>query len=535
MSRVAITPSIVHKYLKEVDQSPSPPIEKAFKFDEEELIMMRESPPCPESSLYGLKITKEVLKKATEKSLESPNMLEAIFCFNELSPQIESLKLLTKEESEEGYAMLSNDDLFVIKVSQKGNRQMIHEYFIGVFGLNALRHQIPNFSYILGIFACSPPIIENNKIAAYCQNRTEKTYYVIYENIKNAKSVYDFVKECTASEFIILHLQIALAISLAFHACSFTHYDLHGDNVLVRKLPKPIIIAYPFKGRHIYIKTKFIASIIDYGRSHIVYKGESFGMNNPYASVFNFAFPMRDLYQILFKSVIFILNKRLISNDLLNALREMISFFDDSAIHLYGSNFIEYLSDIIENYALLPPDEKYGYRQMDPDLYIEHLLEKFKLTKEITDQPPDQPFEIYGCHEKKPCPNTIETIASIASITGETVFTPNSDYFFMELEKSKNIIKWGSKFKENFMRELQKRRDDLYKSVKLPRDESKEEKLRYIQEMSRVKNIDDRLRSLAKIYPKLKYNFPENDYAIANNIINKLKSENPDYPLEIFK
>lgn len=217
-------------------------------------------------------------------------------------------KLITKvrligTDSANGFAMHANlydkyKDAIVIKAPRgEGkylNESMNHEIVVGKV-LNDLRSYIPNFSFIIGSFDCGPPILApttskggKNHIISWCRGG-KKVKYIMYENIRKSVSMYDFCKTCTAQEYIDVILQINYALMFAYKKHGFTHYDLHGGNILISDIggASDDEDAYyiPYNGDFVYA-TK-LASIIDYGYSHVYLPGtnkESVGKKDPNGS-----------------------------------------------------------------------------------------------------------------------------------------------------------------------------------------------------------------------------------------------------------
>ena len=191
-------------------------------------------------------------------------------------------------ESVSGYAMISSlgtaNDSFIVKSPRPTVRDDLqHELFIGMFGTNRLRKYVPNFAYIFGGFQCSPPLIDeqSKQVTAWCNNTESKVNYVLYENIAPAKSMHEYITRTTsAKDFLNKYLQIVYALRKGKEICDFSHYDLHVENVLIRSLDgqKSFYIPYETeKGKIEYMLTDAISTIIDYGSSHINYKGKSYG------------------------------------------------------------------------------------------------------------------------------------------------------------------------------------------------------------------------------------------------------------------
>lgn len=204
---------------------------------------------------------------------------------------------------------------FVIKAPQRESDSLglLHEYVVGMYGTNRLRRKIPNFSYVFGYFSCIPPMLNQNRdVLTWCARPDgNPVNYVIYENITDAVSIFDYVAKCSDQQFLQIFTQIVLALRLAVKEIGFTHYDLHTDNVLIRRIPRVGTSNVPEEGSF-YIKyetnkglkfllTNRIATIIDYGRSHINYRGVNLGFydligGGPRPDI---AFPMIDLFKLL--------------------------------------------------------------------------------------------------------------------------------------------------------------------------------------------------------------------------------------------
>lgn len=224
-------------------------------------------------------------------------------------------------ESIEGYAMRSDlatiEDSLILKaprnVTSKG---LLHELFVGLYGTNFLRRIIPNFAYLFGGFNCSAPIIQPRseiqagrvirrdevRVVSYCEdNATTEVPYIIYENITPAISLSQYIETCTGEQFMILFRQVMLALRQAWISIGFVHNDLHHENVLVQRLPTNL--AFPYLGPQgiEIVNTRDLVRIIDFGRSHITYRGKDYGFSGLEAlGVYpNFPLPITDVYKLL--------------------------------------------------------------------------------------------------------------------------------------------------------------------------------------------------------------------------------------------
>jgi hypothetical protein len=162
---------------------------------------------------------------------------------------------------------------FILKVFKDDNIKNVHEAFVGLFGTNQLRKWIPNFAYVFGTFKCPFPEREN-----CCMTGSEKARYVMYEEIQDSQNLEDYLNDNRGLEVDNIILQLCYALHLAHQKIDFTHYDLHGRNVLVRRLLNKVCIPYQTeRGRVEYITTDVIPVVVDYGFSHINYRGKHYG------------------------------------------------------------------------------------------------------------------------------------------------------------------------------------------------------------------------------------------------------------------
>lgn len=217
--------------------------------------------------------------------------------------------------SVEGYAIQASfsgsEHLFVIKAPRHTkNDDLIHEATIGMFAMNKLRHYLPNYMYIYGYTQCSPPVIENKDVITWCSSSSPASSYLITENIRDAVTFAEFVRNplINRNDLLAVLLQLFNALNFAYKSYGYTHYDLHHRNVLIRKYKIPIAVPYfgtTERGTNTnpegYIATSYIPFIIDYGYSRISIGGIGFGkLGYEGAGIEGERpFPMFDIYKII--------------------------------------------------------------------------------------------------------------------------------------------------------------------------------------------------------------------------------------------
>jgi len=242
--------------------------------------------------------------------------------------------------SVEGFALMVGEkglkNMFVIKAPRDPrNDNLVHEYFVAVggtipnlkggmtsiIGVNWLRKVCLNYSQILGAFRCGPPDIDplSKQVRSWCDTTNKSRYvnYVIYEKI-DGPDMDKLSSTITTDVFVTSMIQLAYALEIGQLYNGFTHYDLHHQNVIMRKVSKnegeealiPFVLSEDLT---VYISSPYIPTIIDYGRVHIQSPSpaaemmgqptEHFGFHASFARQYGIyadrARPYYDLYKFL--------------------------------------------------------------------------------------------------------------------------------------------------------------------------------------------------------------------------------------------
>lgn len=290
-------------------------------------------------------------KKLVKKNFYNAEVMKEAMCLSEsifYGPRYEAGKISPQQRArrwidrmskigsgQQGTAFESDfdnsEDVFVVKVAEEGREEeMIHEFFIGLH-LNAMREHVPNFAYLFGGFNCAPPVLEHRGLinntdltigldfnhkdqnigseeksaVTWCTLwQKNKINYILYENIAPGVTLSKYSKTCTFEKWLDKYLQILYALHVANEKLGFTHYDLHGSNVVIRGIEdsKEVYIPYKTEKNGIeYLKTDGIATIIDYGFSYIKKDGKSYGIYGfeAYGINPNDSHPLHDAYKLL--------------------------------------------------------------------------------------------------------------------------------------------------------------------------------------------------------------------------------------------
>ena len=218
------------------------------------------------------------------------------------------------------------DNLLVFKYNFKQKLGITHEYVIGMY-LNKLRieEKAMNFVYTYGAFSCAEsPLVDprnidfrkkgskNPLIPSFCHDNGNLIDHLLIENIAGSLHFSKFIRRADVDldKFLRVFMSIFMALGVANHEFGFTHWDCHGDNILVTNNNN-------FTNHHsvykigvnnvYYVKTNgLIPYIIDYGQASI--RLESGAYLGPQSEI---AFPeyrgepffLQDIYKIIISTL----------------------------------------------------------------------------------------------------------------------------------------------------------------------------------------------------------------------------------------
>lgn len=314
--------------------------EKLFR---EELQYIKEHNPCSDKELHMLdKLTYDLNTENLQTMLSSEfynlHVLHNFQCLleqtfytsphgNVFTPEererihIKNVLLISDKTaySKAYIAKYNNKISIVIKeaLKQHGNIALAHEGFVGLYAINNLREFIPNFMYTYGLvnenkfinykqddhkfnIAYSYMNINDNKAKNYNDNKL----HLVVEAIDNATALGDMFTTIDYETFLPLFMQILYALETAQYKYRFTHYDLHSYNVLINDRKKDDTMSYILynrpNGKLKYVPASKIATIIDFGFTHVTLNGEDHGLTHGAASnVVNSFNSLFDIYKLL--------------------------------------------------------------------------------------------------------------------------------------------------------------------------------------------------------------------------------------------
>jgi hypothetical protein len=216
--------------------------------------------------------------------------------------------------------ILSHNLQVVIKTPKKldgyvDSDDIIREYYVGIAAMNKLRYIVPTFVYTLGAYVCPYYLgASGRKMHKMCEplpNKNLDSTFVIYENIVGA-SLGSLLKEMKMSfvQYLRLFIQILIGLEVAQREVSFTHYDLHPFNVMVRSITGETNASYKVPlDNDLYTVNKpdSIATLIDFGLSTAKpdNKVPVGSYNFPEYGMLHFMSPGYDMYKLLTFSIVY--------------------------------------------------------------------------------------------------------------------------------------------------------------------------------------------------------------------------------------
>ena len=172
---------------------------------------------------------------------------------------------------------------------------IIRELLIGTRYMNRLRILVPNFVYTYSEKTISNELSSDHKI---------QKKVLVLEKIDGEKlSDLLITSSLSFNEWLNIFCQILLALEVAQRKFSFTHFDLHCQNIIVRKVNCKYDVILD---DHVFgVSNNHLPMIIDFGTSCI--KDDDFFLGaHDYKKygMLNFSIPGQDMYKLLINCLI---------------------------------------------------------------------------------------------------------------------------------------------------------------------------------------------------------------------------------------
>jgi hypothetical protein len=183
-------------------------------------------------------------------------------------------------------------NLQILKKKNKNNcENLVHEFFVYKKCIKKiLLDKIPNF--------------------AYCFDYNQKENFLLLEKVGNI-SLLDYINsnDFRFSDFLFILIQICLVLQILQNRYGFVHYDTTPWNIMLEYTESRQFV-YMLDSENIYtIKTSIIPKLIDFEKSHFIYKNKHYSTTSP----FKFS-SIQDILILLLNSIHLIINFPLSQN-----------------------------------------------------------------------------------------------------------------------------------------------------------------------------------------------------------------------------
>lgn len=162
---------------------------------------------------------------------------------------------------------------FVFKLSQYINYLVNHEAAV-MKSLNSISGYCPHFvKYIGNLISDIDPYKKKdyNPLEIKSKYTIEKEI-LLCEYVNNSKKFYNYIYSPKISEEILFSIvkQTLMALSISQKEKKFTHYDLHSNNIMIKKCSKDLVFLYVLDSNNqFYVHSKgYYPVIIDFGFSY---------------------------------------------------------------------------------------------------------------------------------------------------------------------------------------------------------------------------------------------------------------------------
>ena len=182
--------------------------------------------------------------------------------------------ICTVEQNLEQINNRGDEPKYVFKISQYINNLALHES-VTMQGLKDISKYCPHFMKGFGVVKCNvePKYRKaSNPFEVKSKYPIEKDI-LLCEFIDRSSKFYNYIKSERIHEDVLYSVvkQVLMAITIAQREKEFTHYDLHSNNVMIKKCDKDLVFLYKIDDDNQFCVPSlgYYSVIIDYGFSYI--------------------------------------------------------------------------------------------------------------------------------------------------------------------------------------------------------------------------------------------------------------------------
>jgi hypothetical protein len=334
-------------------------------------------------------INYKLLNKYTKEKFYDVNIMKIASCIVSLLTsekytlsKIINPVMINDSDIEKKYIAFSSlidtdDSQIVFKYDRK--EFVLHEGIVGLYVGNEMRKILPTFVWTYGFTSCNLPIYTGKsyggktKVVTACNRKTEftkiqnKKEYIglISENI-NGIDLGEYLKNEGDNQKNLYSIILIILYSLneAYNRFKFVHWDLHINNIMMRKYYKSTGYI-EFGDKYIKIPGNYIPTIFDFGissfeREDKVYGNYEFTIHGvhpekgtPFIDAIKFLVSLFDVYVVRTdtesKKIHYILNKilSLIFVDDMSKTVDLLPYgYLPNSDYVKNYRFIDFIKDV---------------------------------------------------------------------------------------------------------------------------------------------------------------------------------------------
>jgi hypothetical protein len=377
------------------------------------------------NSLHNMDASK--ISELVRTQFYNPDVMKSMSCLvtSLLDDELGYIEMLKTSE----VLKLVNKDNMIIFFSNffKGNNkvltfkydsdEIIHEGFIGLMVCNKIREVLPTFTWTYGFTSCNLPIFTNEGgkdiILTACQKpvkQMNKDYIGLISEYIKGVTLGKYIKSPQINEKSLVSTLLTVLYSLKYanQMFSYTHWDLHTDNIMMRELDTNDNYIYlPNENKYLWVGNK-LATIIDYGFNAARYENTIYGTLRPDLGINPYITksPLNDVFKLfihIYKNLLeYYWEDR---SDLQR--KNVVKKFQKIYFELVGAKDVNELVDfnylMLKNYAIFPNQRTSSYQATD-DITVVRFFTKgyIKLIEDLEALFPDlmttqKPVNVLSC------------------------------------------------------------------------------------------------------------------------------------------
>lgn len=289
------------------------------------------------------------------------------------------------EETVESFAFSADFNgephTFVIKTSRRSNEDLIHEIFVGFAAMNKVKSMVPNLMYTFGFYQCSKANV--GKTVQWCDEEGDSLYSITEYIAGGPIGDYILKQVNNIDELMLVYIQVLSVLKLASDNYQFVHYDLHMNNILVRKFDEKVEVPIYLPTGLVYIQTNYVPYIIDYGTGYVFIEGRGAPASKRLPGIYPFSCPMIDCYKLLVGMGAEVTRKPALFAKLEQFYKFFLDpkYFPQEFIHMVPTSLRGALREIRETYAYVVRDDPELAQTISTvtyDDYINYILQFYR-------------------------------------------------------------------------------------------------------------------------------------------------------------